>query len=74
MLRKMKKNAKVEYICPTCLTKEFIPLKVVKHFDMIDSIGVDNSYPPRFSCNNCNDDMVPIYYKSPHGFIHEYKS
>ena len=73
MLRKIKKKAKVEYICPSCKTRELIPMNVVKHFDMIDSDGVDNSYPPRFSCTKCNDDMVPIFYKSIHGFIHEYK-
>lgn len=75
MLKKFKKNlqADVEYICPNCKTKEFIPLNVVKEFDLLDSNGVDNSYPPRFKCLNCGDNMVPIYYKSIHGFVHEYK-
>lgn len=75
VLRKFKKNIikNVEYICPNCKTKELIPLDVVRSFDLLDSDGVDNSYPPRFKCLNCEDDMVPIYYKSIHGIIHEYK-
>lgn len=59
--------------CPNCKTKEFIPLDIVQKFDLLDSDGVDNSYPPRFQCLNCGDNMVPIYYKSIHGIIHEYK-
>ena len=76
MLRKFKKNTKkhVEYICPNCKTKELIPLDIVKNFDLLDSYGVDNSYPPRFQCLNCGDNMVTIYYKSIHGIIHEYKN
>lgn len=75
MLRKFKKtkNQNVEYICPNCKAKELIPLSVVREFDLLDSIGVDNSCPPRFKCLNCGDNMVPVYYKSVHGFVHEYK-
>lgn len=75
MIRKFKKNINknVEYICPSCKTKELIPLDVVRNFDLLDSYRVDNSYPPCFKCLNCWDNMVPIYYKSIHGIIHEYK-
>ena len=75
MLKKVKKkiSSGVEYICPNCKTKEIIPKDVVDYFDEMDSIGVDNSYPPMFKCINCNNDMVPVFYKSIHGFIHEYK-
>lgn len=75
VLRKLKKDMKqeVQYICPNCKGREFIPLDIVKKFDLLDSDGKDNSYPPRFKCLQCNTDMVPIYYKSIHGFIHRYK-
>ena len=71
---KMKKNGKfTEYICPKCKTKENIPTEVVERLDKADSFGVDTSYPPRFECQKCPGKMVPIYYISVHGKIHEYK-
>lgn len=70
----MKKNGKfIEYICPKCKTKENIPTEVVEMLDEADSFGVDTSYPPRFECQKCPGKMVPIYYISVHGKIHEYK-
>lgn len=41
--------------------------------DAADSNGVDTSYPPRFDCEKCSGKIVPIYYISVHGKIHEYK-
>ena len=41
--------------------------------DTSDSIGVDTNYPPRFDCEKCPGKMVPFYYVSVHGKIHEYK-
>lgn len=74
MEEKMKKNGKfIEYICPKCKIKENIPTEVVEMLDKADSFGVDTNYPPRFKCQNCPGKMVPIYYISVHGKIHEYK-
>ena len=72
-LKKINKSKQIEFICEKCKIHEFIPKDVVEYFDDFDSDGVDNSYPPRFECKNCDGLMVPIYYKSVHGFIHEYK-
>lgn len=70
----MKKNGKfIEYICPKCKIKENIPTEVVEMLDEADSFGVDINYPPRFECQKCTGKMVPIYYISVHGKIHEYK-
>ena len=70
----MKKNGKfIEYICPKCKTRENIPTEIVKMLDKADSFSVDTSYPPRFECQKCPGKMVPIYYISVHGKIHEYK-
>ena len=70
----MKKNGKfIEYICPKCKTKENIPMEVVETLDEADSFGVDTNYPPRFNCEKCPGKIVPIYYISVHGKIHEYK-
>lgn len=69
-----KKNKKqIEFFCPKCKTREFIPAEVVEYLDEADQIGVDTSYPPRFDCQNCNGKMVPIYYVSVNGIVHEYK-
>ena len=70
----MKKNGKfIEFICQKCKTKEKIPTEIVEMLDASDSIGVDTDYPPRFNCEKRPGKMVPIYYISVHGKVHEYK-
>ena len=70
----MKKNGKeIEYICPKCKTKEFIPTNIVEMLDEADQFGVDTSVPPRFDCQKCNGKMVPIYYIGVKGRVYEYK-
>lgn len=34
--------------------------------------GGDPMDPPRFSCERCGNEMVPVYYKSVHGIIYDY--
>ena len=75
MLRKIKKNIKpnsVEFICPKCKTKEFIPFYIVDMMDKQDN--GDCNYPPRFSCQNCDGLMEPVYYKNYKGIIYAYKN
>ncbi len=68
------KNGKfITYICPKCKTKENIPTDIVEDFDRMDSLGVDTSYPPRFDCAKCSGIMIPVYYISISGIVHEYK-
>ncbi len=72
--RSMSKNpSKIEFICPSCKTREFIPRDVVEYLDAFDSIGVDLSMPPKFDCKNCNGKMEPIYYIGVTGHIYKYK-
>ena len=69
-----KKNKKeIEYICPKCKTKEFIPSDIVEMLDAADQVNVDTSIPPRFDCKKCNGKMVPIYDIGVQGQIYEYK-
>ena len=69
-----KKNKKeIEYICPKCKTKEFIPTDIVEMLDAADQVNVDTSIPPRFDCKKCNGKMVRIYYIGVKGQIYEYK-
>lgn len=67
----MKNKKQIEFICPKCKTREFIPTEVVEFLDQTDSIGVDTSVPPRFDCENCNGKMVPIYYIGINGKVYE---
>ncbi len=69
---KNKNSSQIEFICPVCKTREFIPRDVVEFFDNVDSYGVDTSIPPRFDCKNCNGKMVPIYYIGVTGHIYKY--
>ena len=70
----MKKNGKfIEFICQKCKVKEKSPSEIVKMLDSSDCIGVDTNYPTRFDCEKCSGKMVPIYYISVHGKVHEYK-
>ena len=69
-----KKNKKeIEYICPKCKTKEFIPTDIVEMLDAADQVNVDTSIPPRFDCTKCNGKMVPVYYIGVKGQTYEYK-
>jgi len=70
--RKFKRTSKVEFICTSCKIKELIPKDVVEMLDAADQAGVDIHYPPTFSCENCDGVMVPTYYKSINGIVHEY--
>lgn len=63
-------NGLVEFICKKCLVTEDIPEKVVRQFDMMDT--GDPMDPPRFSCEQCGGEMVPVYYKSIHGITYDY--
>ncbi len=69
---KSKNSSEIEFICPICKTREFIPRDVVEFLDDIDSNGVDTSMPPRFDCKNCNGKMEPIYYIGVTGHIYKY--
>lgn len=74
MLKQIQKNKSkefVEFICPKCKTKENIPFNIVDMMDRND--GGDPSYPPRFSCENCDGLMEPVYYKNYKGIIYAYK-
>ena len=70
---KNKNKKEIEYICPKCKTKEFIPSDIVEMLDAADQVNVDTSIPPRFDCKKCNGKMVPIYYIGVKGQIYEYK-
>ena len=69
---KSKNPSKIEFICPVCKTREFIPRNVVEFLDDLDSNGVDTSVPPRFDCKNCMGKMEPIYYIGVTGHIYRY--
>ena len=75
MLKKIKKNIKpnsVEFICPKCKTRESIPFYIVDMMDRQDN--GDPNYPPRFSCQNCDGLMEPVYYKNYKGIVYAYKN
>lgn len=42
---------------------------MVEQFDALD--GGDPMDPPRFSCERCQGEMVPVYYESIHGIIYD---
>lgn len=66
-----KKSLKtVEYICQACKETEEIPKDIVKEYDILD--GGDPMDPPRFSCEASGQGMVPVYYKSVHGYVYDY--
>lgn len=64
----------IEFICPKCKRKEKIPTYIVEMLDASDQGLVDLTYPPRFDCEKCDGKMVPIYYVSVNGRVHEYKN
>jgi hypothetical protein len=68
--KKKQKSTSVEFICRGCKQAEEIPREVVEGFDALD--GGDSMDPPRFSCESCGDEMVPVYYESIHGIIYDY--
>jgi hypothetical protein len=55
-----------------CKTEEYIPEGVVDYFDAMD--GGDTYVPPRFTCNNCQGEMVPEKYEGVHGIQYEYEA
>lgn len=59
----------IRFVCLQCKVEEDIPSGVVNYFDIMD--GGDPTVPPRFSCEVCGGEMVPINYKGLHGI--EYK-
>lgn len=69
---KSKNPSKIEFICPSCKTREFIPRDVVEYLDDFDYDGTDISVPPRFDCKNCNGKMEPIYYIGVTGHVYKY--
>ena len=67
-MKVLEKNPdEIEFICPSCKTKELIPLSIVEMLDASDP--GDTSYPPRFDCDNCNGKMEPTYYISVDGIV-----
>ena len=66
--KKKFKNGNVEFICRKCKEIEDIPRAVVEKFDMMD--GGDPKDPPRFSCEKCGNEMVPVYFESIHGITY----
>jgi len=56
----------IKYICLNCEATEDIPLSVVQNFDMMDD--GDPEVPPQFSCEACDGEMYPEYYKGVHGY------
>ena len=69
----MKNKKEIEFICPKCKTREFIPTEIVQMLDASDQIGVDTSIPPKFACQKCNGKMEPIFYIGVNGTIYKSK-
>ena len=63
-------QSKVRFICLQCRIEEDIPEEVVEYCDVMDDGDIE--VPPRFSCVNCNGEMVPKKYKGIHGIQYEY--
>jgi uncharacterized OB-fold protein len=68
---KQHEEKMVLFRCLGCGLEEEIPREVVEDFDAND--GGDLSVPPRFNCTDCDKQMEPVYYKSVHGVIYEWK-
>ncbi|CAM4035326.1 hypothetical protein ALCH109712_17075 [Alkalicoccus chagannorensis] len=60
----------VEFLCKACFITEDIPKEVVTQFDIMDP--GDPADPPRFGCEQCGGEMVPVYYESIHGITHDH--
>ncbi len=69
-VEKLKEESNVLFRCLGCGFEELIPREVVEQFDFED--GGDLSVPPRFSCENCPEQMEPVLYKSVHGITYEW--
>ena len=72
--RKIQKGIEdinVLFRCEGCAAEELISRSVVEEFDYMDD--GDLSVPPRFKCEKCPEQMEPVYYKSVHGIIYEWK-
>lgn len=69
----MKEEKEIEFICPKCKTIEYIPTDIIEFLDRSEQTRVDNSYPPRFDYEKCDNKMVPVYYVGVNGTIYEYK-
>ncbi|SFO62727.1 hypothetical protein SAMN05720591_101199 [Halolactibacillus alkaliphilus] len=67
--KKKYENGNVEFVCRSCKVTEDIPREVVEQFDMMDM--VDPTDPPRFSCEKCGGEMLPVYYTSLHGITYK---
>ncbi|MDX1447250.1 hypothetical protein [Lishizhenia sp.] len=70
-MSKLKENKSVLFRCLGCGAEEMIPIEVVEELDFFD--GGDLSVPPRFSCENCPEQMEPVLYKSVHGVTYKWK-
>jgi hypothetical protein len=55
----------VKFVCLDCQVEEDIPRDIVEYCDAIDDGDID--VPPRFSCENCEGEMIPKNYKGVHG-------
>lgn len=56
----------VKYICLSCHREEYIPMDVVEMLDSMD-VDHDSTHPPQFSCEHCEEEMYPKYYKNSVG-------
>lgn len=63
------KDKSVSYICRQCRAVEEIPLEVVEQFDWLD--GGDPHDPPRFSCQVCQGEMIPEYFRGATGVLYD---
>lgn len=65
-----KEKSRVLFRCLGCGKEEEIPKSVVRDFDAND-YG-DTSVPPRFACEECPEQMEPVFYKSVHGITYKW--
>ncbi|GAA0361580.1 hypothetical protein IRB23SM22_09130 [Alkalibacterium sp. s-m-22] len=67
--QKQSKENNIAFICQKCKVTEKIPKDVVKQLDFMDS--GDPMDPPRFSCEQCDGSMVPLYYEGLQGITYD---
>lgn len=58
----------VLFKCSKCNSEENIPKNVVDFFDVMDE--GDSSVPPKFSCQKCSAEMLPVHYVNHQGFAY----
>ena len=63
-----KKDKQILFKCGGCGIEELIPEDVVNYFDTFDD--GDLSVPPRFTCEECGEQMEPVEYEGVHGITY----